>query len=438
MKLHSVVLALFGAAIFANASPQTAAAPVEVIKIGADVVQIDASVTDATGRPVTDLRREDFTVEVDGRKQPIWQAAFSAMRGEPNVVAFVIDDLNMSYASMYATKRHLERFAKEWGADTTVALLSTGAESQPFSLHRSSDRFIRAVGDLQYNLRSSAERAAVATPQDTNQHSKQANIKRPAFAVNISPYGADQPFSGAQTLRAVDEEAAGHWQLDWENALIRRRRVLNLENIEQRVSGLVSAIDALRSIPGRKALVFVSEGFYLDHREHDQPGMGSPFFSLFDDGTVGAALRMITEVANRASVVLDTVDPRALPVNLADAVDNADEQARALLRERWQARADSRGAFQQIAADTGGLSMIEAKDMRGGFGDVLRDQCAYYVIGFEPPPKAFARVAGRPVFHTIKLIANRQGVRVRTRAGFYGVTDQEVVERVPAAMRAGF
>ncbi|MEO8501830.1 MAG: hypothetical protein ABI565_13005 [Vicinamibacteria bacterium] len=69
--------------------------------------------------------------------------------------------------------------------------------------------------------------------------------------------------------------------------------------------------------------------------------------------------------------------------------------------------------------------------MMGGFGDVLKDQGSCYLVGFEPPENAFEKVSGRPRFHKIKLGVNDKGLRVRTRAGFYGVTDKEVTDRAP-------
>ena len=100
-------------------------------------------------------------------------------------------------------------------------------------------------------------------------------------------------------------------------------------------------------------------------------------------------------------------------------------------RARWNSRTGSQASLQYLADDTGGLANATRNDLRGGFGDVLRDQSAYYLIGFEPPERTFVKNSGRPKFHKIKLSVNRKDVRVRTRAGFYGVTDEEVKRRAP-------
>ena len=85
----------------------------------------------------------------------------------------------------------------------------------------------------------------------------------------------------------------------------------------------------------------------------------------------------------------------------------------------------------RLSEDTGGLSVYNHNDLKGGLNQIVNDQRAYYLIGFEPPKAAFEKSSGRPKFHEIKLKVNRPGVRVRTRAGFYGVTDDDVIQKAP-------
>src|SRR6185436_19889392 len=98
--------------------------------IGLDLVRIDAAVVDRAGRPVVDLRPEDFTLEVDGRKQPVTNAAYFGAKparvdssstlvtsaapetaSVPDTVVFIVDDLNISFTSMYSARRALSKFA---------------------------------------------------------------------------------------------------------------------------------------------------------------------------------------------------------------------------------------------------------------------------------------------------------------------------------------
>lgn len=58
-----------------NQQPQTSPGDDEVVRITTNLVQIDAVVTDKNGKPVTDLRAEDFVILEDKRPQKI--TAFS-------------------------------------------------------------------------------------------------------------------------------------------------------------------------------------------------------------------------------------------------------------------------------------------------------------------------------------------------------------------------
>src|SRR6185503_5870339 len=58
-------------ALLLQSRAQQAPAPNAVIKIDVNLVQVDAVVTDARGRPVTDLKVEDFELLQDGQPQKI-------------------------------------------------------------------------------------------------------------------------------------------------------------------------------------------------------------------------------------------------------------------------------------------------------------------------------------------------------------------------------
>jgi VWFA-related protein len=402
-----------------GAAPGAPASPPLVIRVGVDLIQIDAAVTDKQGRPVTDLRAEDFTLEVDGQKQPITNAAHfgrsldAGDEGAPatanpyaeTVVVFVIDDLNMSYKSMYDTKRSLARFAEEMGpARPLMALRLTSDESPKFSLYRSADRLASAVSGLKYNVLSSkgvfpenpvAAPAFMGAPADITAQNRTPSRTGPVLTSGPTPSQETQ-------------------------------------NLRQRAFSLVSTINTLRGFPGRKAVVLVSEGFWVDNETRERFGRGFPLSAIFDDTDYTGAARMVTEVANRASVVLYPVDPRGPMEGVSSVADSVTAlQATDQNRAKWESRTGSQASLQYLAEDTGGLANATRNDLQGGFGDVLRDQTAYYLIGFEPPQKTFARSSGRPKFHKIRLSVNRPDVRVRTRAGFYGVTDEEVFKRAP-------
>jgi VWFA-related protein len=357
---------------------------------------------------VTDLRPEDFRLLVGGKPQRVENAAFfgreaaagvddagragpSATRGgRERSLVFLVDDLNMSLSSMYSARRALKAFASGWSSEEAMlAVRLTSEKPESMLLSRNPSRFDATIDALRYNIRSDKGASSAASDDGV-------------FGNETSPRigGSHQD----PAMRA---------------------------NFDQRIYSLVTTINALRSVPGRKAVILVSEGLTVSPNRRDQLGIDSPFDALFADSGTEAALRMIVEVANRASVVVYTMDPSGLVSDwpAASAAHAPSEEARALVSQNRQ---EIQGTLARLASDTGGLSVFNRNDLKRGLVDVAEDQRSYYLIGFEPPDAAFSRSkSGEPKFHEIKLAVNRPGIRVRTRAGFYGVTDEDVLKRAP-------
>jgi VWFA-related protein len=388
-----------------------------VIRVGVDLIQIDAAITGRDRQPVSDLRVEDFTLEVDGIKQPVSHVTF--IDGRPGIagaksleggagapatsshdrtLVFVVDDLNISFGSMYYARRAMKAFAAGWDPqEAKVGVSFTSDESTTIRLSRSPQRFDEALGTMPYNMRSS--KGVSSEPTFFRELAAGPSLTNSQFEADLSP--------------------------------ITKNPAMEHGNLQQRVFSLLSTINAMRSVPGRKAVVFVSEGFEISG-DRDRLGVDSPFNSLFGATRDDAyrMVRLITEVANRASVVIYTINPSGLVSGMPGA-DVASAPSMGDMQAAWVSRVGTQGTLLQLSADTGGLSVYNRNDLKGGMRDVVEDQRAYYLVGFEPPKTAFAKDPTKAKFHSIKLRVNRKDVRVRTRAGFYGVTDKEVIERAP-------
>jgi hypothetical protein len=82
--------------------------------------------------------------------------------------------------------------------------------------------------------------------------------------------------------------------------------------------------------------------------------------------------------------------------------------------------------LRRLAEPTGGFARRSnsAQDLIAG---ALRDMGSYYMLAYQPPPGTF--VGKKLRYRTIKVVVNRKGLQVRTRAGFYNVTDEDVLLR---------
>ena len=68
--------ALIGLLIVASAASLAAQQPTQVFRTGVDVITLEASVLDGSGKPITDLKPEDFIVSIAGKARQVRDARF--------------------------------------------------------------------------------------------------------------------------------------------------------------------------------------------------------------------------------------------------------------------------------------------------------------------------------------------------------------------------
>jgi hypothetical protein len=140
-------------------------------------------------------------------------------------------------------------------------------------------------------------------------------------------------------------------------------------------------------------------------------------------------VRRLTDLANRASVVVYAIDARGLQtLGLTAADDTTDlrpDQIEAELQDRRDQFLNSQEGLSYLAQHTGGFFVRNLNHLDKGVSRVLEDQKGYYLIGYTPEESTFKSVEGRRKFHKIVLKVKRPELVVRSRKGFYGITDEE-------------
>lgn len=104
--------------------------PVEVLKVDTDLVSLDVVAMDVEGRPIRNLRQEDFKVYVDGVEQPLSFFQVERRNGEPRplAVVFAIDiSGSMTPEEMERLRSALKAFsAKLAGHPALYSVMSFG------------------------------------------------------------------------------------------------------------------------------------------------------------------------------------------------------------------------------------------------------------------------------------------------------------------------
>jgi VWFA-related protein len=404
-------------------TPETRPDDDDVVRITTNLVQIDAVVTDRDGRQVTDLRPEDFELSEDGKTREITNFSYvsagaaapdatepprakpPAEAGGPPVpparvrpgqvrrtVALVVDDLGTSFESVAYVRNALRKFVNEqMQPDDLVAIMRTSAGMGALQQFTSDKQLLhRAIDRVRWYPRG---RAGVS-----------------AFA----PIAAD-PLARAGGQTGSDESEAGGGE----------RRQTGLDAVDEfreeifsvgTLGALNFIIRGLRELPGRKSVILFSDGFEIFNRE------GNSY-------RVVEALRRLTDLANRSSVVVYTIDARGLAIVGLTAADDVSSLSPAQVEQRLASRRDrlfnTQDGLAYLARQTGGFFVRNNNDLSGGVRRALDDQRGYYLIGYRPDPETFEAERGRGRFHRIEIKVRRPGLRVRTRSGFYGFTETE-------------
>jgi VWFA-related protein len=401
-------------------SPSSPAVEDEVLRITTNLVQVDAVVTDKDGRVVTDLRAEDFEVLEDGRPQAITNLSFvplepsspSSSAGEAarattakdknappapprrlllrpeqarRTMALVAG--NLSYGSMDAVHDALKKYVDEQvQPDDLVAVIPLSGSNGALQQFTTDRRHLaRAVERVRWLPASGYDVDVVETARrdETNK------ITRGGVGV----------FESAET-RAT------------------RERIENTigpacQRSAADVVALTHLVRRMRLLPGRKSVVYFSDGLPINR------GQGNGDVSI----CVYNALRQLVDAAARASVVIYAIDARGVfnQYHISAADDVAPEDTLALREARGQSFFESQNGLNYMAENTGGRFIYNNNDLNLALGRVLRDQRGYYLIGYRPAEATFK---GKR-FHEIKVRVRRPGLSVRSRSGFFSLPDSE-------------
>jgi VWFA-related protein len=378
----------------------------DVVKITTNLVQIDVVVT-KNGKPATGLRAEDFEVYEDGRRQTITSFAYVSNVGataattpekarEKTVVppeavkrdvarrtiAIVVDDLGLSAESMSFVRRAVRKFiAEQMQPNDLVAILRTGTQVGALQQFTNDKRLLnRAVEQLRWNMCN-------------------------RVGVNVLPAAGSPAYSGCPN--------------SYRNTLGQLR----------------SIVDAMGELPGRKSLILMSDSVPIQDQELDADEYGNKPDWAGDDWIYRLGLSRIAERAIRSSVVIYSVDTQGLQPIGPTAVDrftgNVREmsgQMQNILSTRSYLLLRRREGGELIARQTGGFQVRNSNDFQ--FDRIMQDQSGYYLLGYRPTDETFNKR-----FHHIKAKVKRAGMSLRTRFGFYGVTEEEAKRQLPTPAR---
>jgi len=385
----------------------------EVVRITTNLVQVDALVLDGNGKPVTDLRPDEVQIYEDGRTRKITNFSYIAdtggragaaapspttgatpppLRLRPEdvrrTIALVVDDLGLSFQTIFSTRRALKKFVDE--------------QMRP--------------GDMVAIIRTSG---GVGALQQFTSDRRQLY----AAVEAVKWYGTGR--SGPTPFEPIDTPTPGSKgaEVDAKKA----EQEVNREDLSTvgTLGAISHVVRGLRDLPGRKTVVVISDGIRIN--DDGDPAR---------DTRTNRALRRLIDQAARASVVIHTMNAAGLQRISPSAVDSLAAHndlgakdasgMKDLITGRAAAISARQAGLSLLAEKTGGVDIHDTNDLSAGIRRLMDDAGGYYLVGYQPDDSTFDARTGRRLFHRLSLKVTRPGkYRVRMRDGFFGVPDEE-------------
>src|SRR5207302_542761 len=248
----------------------------DVIKVTSNLVSLDVIVKDKKGKPITDLKAEDFTVTENGVPQKIeffdstltsvgvtGQSTNAVVSAEPtpptptsfprNIIALVLDGQSTELANLKHVREGMVKYIRERISDSdSVALFSISGGLQLLQ------PFTHDKGALIAAVEKAYDSSTVSKTAEARGISE--NISALRDKISAGPPGdtvASSPAAGAAGSAMLEKMIAQRMLEQY----IQLRSALSTQQTRPVLAALAAIAEGLRSVPGKKTLVMFSQGF---------------------------------------------------------------------------------------------------------------------------------------------------------------------------------
>ncbi len=435
-----------------------------VIRATTHLVVLNVVVKDKHGKPVDDLKRDDFLLRDNGQEQKIAMFALDDARqavlpaaapltftngpalGAARVTAFLYDELNMHLADEQVAKQELLKYLKSLSPTDRVAVF--------------------VLGDSLTLLHDFSEDTA-SLIDAVNKHASRAG---PEAAASAAP----PPSAGSLTGDSATAAQWDHFLASSNQAYINYAETVRAT----RTAAALETIAAhLQAVPGRKTLIWISSGFPIQLGLHNSGDSASESSSQGRDssrgqrdgrrggGTTagsgqarngggaarsdssssasnssdssipGTGLSFETDVA-RAIRALNEADVAVYPVDAQGVTVEAPFQANRKSmgkgnRPRKGGPAIDYGyeTLQGLAEETGGRAFYHINELHNAIQEAAGDASVTYSLAFYPPAESLD-----DSYHRLQVSVERSGLNVRYRPGYVATTKPAVAPSLADAI----
>jgi VWFA-related protein len=398
------------------------------------LIEVPVNVTDKEGRPVENLKAEDFEVYDDGKKQVI--TGFEVLDERGTVVPAAAEESPINPA---ARRHFLILFDLSFGSPRGI--VNARRAARDFVVNRMKDLDLAAVAtySIENGLRLlvtfSGDRGQLASAIDTLGFPTLADRRPdPLSLVITEPSQSNSTgfayMTSANTAGTELSQADSILQDTLENMQVMRarsQRAIYRDRVIRLLDSFAKMARALDTVQGRKHILYLSEGF--DSRElsgSTAEGGGATeaewvlrgqSWKVDSDtrfGNSGLQEKMQGALAlfNRSDCIIHAIDIGGLRAGSdpAGSVYNTINGQEALF---------------YFSDQTGGEFLKNGNDLGSSFDKLLERTGLIYILAFQP-----VRVPENGKFHPIKVKVKKGSYRVSNRTGYYEPKSQKTLSPI--------
>jgi VWFA-related protein len=423
----------------------------QVVRVRTTEVALDVVVKDKKGRPVKDLTPADFEVYEDGVRQHIESFRFvlreatppsspehkenktqpaasptaptttTTITGSstPGVIALVFDRLSPE-ARALARKAGLAYVQEGMAAGDFTGVFGIDQSLRTLQPFTDNPELVKQAVERATGTATSTYVSSAARRNDLSERSEGLDQQQTSSAAAAVAAGAARDGAGAGAAGQASGQAAAQQKfIEMETSMLEQYETL--ERDQQgfaTINSLLAVINPMQNLPGRKTIIFFSEGLALP-------------------SSVQTKFPAVISAANRANVSIYAIDSAGLRIESTTAeaareinsivntrmrqqargVDNTSgPNMKSLERNEDLLRIDPRSGLGSLADETGGFLIHDTNDLSAGLRRINDDMRGYYLISYVPKNEDYN---GR--FRHINVKLSRSNLDVQTRKGYYAV-----------------
>ncbi len=411
--LPAALLVLAGLSPVARAQDSTS---MFIDRVDVNIVGVEVFVTDKRGKHVEDLTVDDFTVLEDGRPvqisnfytvtrkpaaedAPQQTVAEGAAPSEPTPAVEALPPEQRLHLLVYLDNFNIRPGNRERVLTSLDGFLEGRTAGGDRVMVVTYDRGIEALQTFTDDPELITD--ALERIRGTRANGLTEDFRRRVAAKKIGDALRDPRTAGSARAfleQYIDETRA---------------------NLLHSTKAIKSVLQSLAGVPGRKAMLYVSDG--LPQRPGEQ--LAEQFFGGQSVTMNEPSLfKAVIQEANAQQVTLYTLDARG-SVGTFSTAEYSDDTAGGVNRVTLDAARtmNYQGALMDMSIPTGGTAFINTYNFDSVMDTMAKDFDVFYSLGYDSPSTGDGR------YHSIEVKVNRPGLTIRHRSGFYDKAAEEKV-----------